>query len=144
MQQSTPPVHPLRRLAQYAHAYRGRVLLTTLYSILNKLFDLAPPVLIGMAVDVVVSQEDSLLARFGIVDVTDQLIGVGLITAILWGFESLFDYLKAVGWRNLAQDIQHTLRLATYDHTQRLDMAYFEEQSTGGLMSCLLYTSRCV
>ena len=137
MQQSTPPVHPLRRLAQYAHAYRGRVLLTTLYSILNKLFDLAPPVLIGMAVDVVVSQEDSLLARFGIVDVTDQLIGVGLITAILWGFESLFDYLKAVGWRNLAQDIQHTLRLATYDHTQRLEMAYFEEQSTGGLMSVL-------
>jgi len=127
----------LRRLSRYAQAYRGRILLTSLYSILNKIFDLAPPVLIGMAVDVVVSQEDSILARIGIVDVTDQLIGVGLITAILWGFESVFDYLKAVGWRNLAQDIQHDMRLATYDHVQRLDMAYFEEQSTGGLMSVL-------
>ena len=132
-----PTTHPLRRLATYARAYRGRVALATLYSILNKIFDLAPPVLIGMAVDVVVSQQDSILARIGIVDVTHQLIGVGLITAVLWGFESLFDYLKAVGWRNLAQDIQHDLRLETYDHVQRLDMAYFEEQSTGGLMSIL-------
>ncbi len=138
MTTTTPhPVSPLRRLTTYTGPYRGRILLATLYSILNKIFDLAPPVLIGMAVDVVVSQEDSILARFGIVDVTHQLIGVGLITAILWSFESLFDYLKAVGWRNLAQDIQHDLRLATYDHTQRLDMAYFEEQSTGGLMSIL-------
>ena len=135
---TTPdPTHPLRRLSTYTGPYRGRILLATLYSILNKIFDLAPPVLIGMAVDVVVMQQDSILARFGIVDVTHQLIGVGLITAILWSFESLFDYLKAVGWRNLAQDIQHDLRLATYDHTQRLDMAYFEEQSTGGLMSIL-------
>jgi ATP-binding cassette subfamily B protein len=131
------PGHPLRRLSRYARAYRGRILITTLYSILNKIFDLAPPVLIGMAVDVVVSREDSILAQFGLVDVRDQLIGVGLLTAVLWGFESLFDYLKAVGWRNLAQDIQHDLRLATYDHVQRLDMAYFEEQSTGGLMSVL-------
>ena len=135
---TTPdPTHPLRRLSTYTGPYRGRILLATLYSILNKIFDLAPPVLIGMAVDVVVMQQDSILARFGIVDVTNQLIGVGLITAILWSFESLFDYLKAVGWRNLAQDIQHDLRLATYDHVQRLDMAYFEEQSTGGLMSVL-------
>ncbi len=137
MTTTNPPVHPLRRLANYAQAYRGRLAAATLFSILNKLFDLAPPVLIGMAVDVVVSQEDSILAQFGLVNVRDQLIGVGIITAVLWGFESLFDYLKAVGWRNLAQDIQHDLRLATYDHVQRLDMAYFEEQSTGGLMSVL-------
>lgn len=130
-------VNPLRRLSHYARDYRGRILSATLYSILNKLFDLAPPVLIGMAVDVVVSQEDSVLARFGIVDVTHQLIGVGVLTGILWGFESLFDYLNSVGWRNLAQDIQHDLRIAAYDHVQELDLAYFEEKSTGGLMAVL-------
>ena len=138
MDGTTPPTtHPLRRLSQYTGNYRGRVNLAALYSVLNKLFDLAPPVLIGMAVDVVVSREDSILARFGVTDVTDQLIGVGLLTAVLWGFESLFDYLRSVGWRNLAQDIQHDLRLDTYAHTQQLDMAYFEEQSTGGLMAVL-------
>ncbi len=137
MSETTTSLHPLRRLAQYARAYQTRLILAAAYSVLNKLFDLAPPVLIGMAVDVVVSQEDSILARFGLVDVTDQLVGVGVITAVLWGFESLFDYLKSVGWRNLAQDIQHDLRLDTYAHTQELDMAYFEEQSTGGLMAVL-------
>ena len=137
MSESIPTAHPLRRLSAYTTDSRARVYLTTLYSILNKLFDLAPPVLIGMAVDVVVMQEDSILARFGVIDVTDQLVGVGIITAILWGFESLFDYLKAVGWRNLAQNIQHDLRTDTYAHVQQLDMAYFEEQSTGGLMSVL-------
>lgn len=137
MTTATPPVHPLRRLSHYARNYRGRILITTLYSILNKIFDLAPPVLIGMAVDVVVSRQDSILARIGIVDVTHQLVGVGLLTAVLWGFESLFDYLKSVGWRNLAQDIQHDLRIAAYGHVQSLDLAYFEEQSTGGLMAVL-------
>lgn len=137
MSATTTSPHPLRRLAQYAREYRARLNLAATYSVLNKLFDLAPPVLIGMAVDVVVSQEDSILARFGLVDVTDQLVGLGVLTAVLWGFESLFDYLKSVGWRNLAQDIQHDLRLDTYAHVQELDMAYFEEQSTGGLMSVL-------
>ena len=134
---TTSSLHPLRRLGLYARVYRTRLILATTYSVLNKLFDLAPPVLIGMAVDVVVSQGDSILARFGLVDVTDQLVGLGVLTAVLWGLESLFDYLKSVGWRNLAQDIQHDLRLDTYAHVQELDMAYFEEQSTGGLMAVL-------
>jgi ATP-binding cassette subfamily B protein len=134
----TPPANnPLRRLSTYAADYRGRIWGASTYSVLNKLFDLAPPVLIGMAVDVVVSQQDSILANFGIVDVTTQLIALGILTAVVWGFESMFDYLKSVGWRNLAQDIQHDLRVDTYAHVQELDMAYFEEQSTGGLMAVL-------
>jgi ATP-binding cassette, subfamily B, bacterial len=134
---SLPAEHPLRRLSNYARAYRARIWITSTYSVLNKLFDLAPPILIGMAVDVVVSQENSFLARLGIEDVAAQLVGLGLLTTLLWGLESLFDYLKSVGWRNLAQDIQHDLRVASYAHVQELDMAYFEEQSTGGLMAVL-------
>ena len=129
--------HPLSRLTTYAHSYRKRIILATTYSVLNKLFDLAPPILIGVAVDVVVEQEDSLLATFGIEDVFTQLIVLGLLTLFIWGFESLFEYMFAVAWRNLAQDIQHDLRIDTYDHVQGLDMAYFEERSTGGLMSVL-------
>jgi len=40
-------------------------------------------------------------------------------------------------WRNLAQTIQHDLRLDAYKHLQNLELAYFEERSTGGLMSIL-------
>ncbi|GIK57018.1 MAG: ABC transporter ATP-binding protein [Chloroflexi bacterium] len=134
---NTPPPHPLKRLAAYSRQYRRRVILATICSILNKLFDLAPPVLIGAAVDVVVSQEDSFMAGLGFATVQRQLVALGIITLAIWALESLFEYLFSVLWRNLAQDIQHDLRLDTYTHVQTLDMAYFEERSTGGLMAIL-------
>ncbi|KAM3095282.1 ABC transporter transmembrane domain-containing protein [Phormidesmis sp. 146-35] len=40
-------------------------------------------------------------------------------------------------WRNLAQDIQHDLRLDAYTHLQELESAYVEEQTTGGLIAIL-------
>ena len=42
---------PLLRLLRHARHYRSRVIRASLYSILNKVFDLAPPFLIGGAVD---------------------------------------------------------------------------------------------
>lgn len=56
---------------------------------------------------------------------------------LVWGGESLFQYLYELKWRQLAQDIQHALRLDTYRHVQKLEMAYFENQRTGNLMTIL-------
>lgn len=61
---------PLIRLLRYGRLFQGRIWLATLYSILNKLFDLAPPVLIGMAVDIVVNQQASIFASFGFPEVS--------------------------------------------------------------------------
>ncbi len=129
--------HPLLRLWRYATPHHRSILLASTYSVVNKLFDLAPPVLIGVAVDIVVQQENSILARWGVVDVRMQLILLAVLTLIIWGFESIFEYLYAVKWRNLSQTVQHELRLDAYNHVQHLDMAYFEDRSTGGLMSVL-------
>ncbi len=128
---------PLRRLWRHAGPHRRRVLVAALYSVFNKLFDLAPPLLIGAAVDVVVQRQDSFLARLGFGDVNQQLVALAILTAIIWGFESLFQYAYAVTWRNLAQTIQHELRSDTYCHVQNLELAYFEDHSTGGLMAVL-------
>jgi ATP-binding cassette subfamily B protein len=129
--------HPLKRLWHYTQGHRGKILLASSFSVLNRLFDLAPPLLIGMAVDVVVSQEDSILAQLGLTNVTAQLVLLAIITLIVWAMESIFQYLHEVQWRNLAQTVQHELRSDAYGHVQRLDMAYFEDQSTGGLMAIL-------
>jgi len=67
------PVHPLKRLLKYGRRYRLKAWLASICSLLNKFFDLAPPALIGIAVDVVVKQQDSLLAQWGIKDVFWQL-----------------------------------------------------------------------
>ncbi len=137
MKDTSAKRHPLRRLLTYGRPHRRRVWLATLCSVLNKIFDLAPPALIGAAIDVVVQQEDSLIARMGVTDVTDQLIALAVVTVIIWGLESLFQYLQEWLWRNLAQTVQHELRLDAYAHIQQLDMAYFHEESTGGLMAIL-------
>lgn len=113
------------------------MVIASLYSILNKVFDLAPPMLIGAAVDVVVQKEDSLVAHLGVTDVGQQLLVLAGLTAIIWIFESAFQYAYQVAWRNLAQSIQHDLRVDAYDHVQNLELSYFEERSTGGLMAIL-------
>jgi ATP-binding cassette, subfamily B, bacterial len=128
---------PLRRLLRYARGYRRQIFLATACSVLNKIFDLAPPLLIGAAVDVVVQKQDSLIAKLGFPDVMHQLGILAVLTIIIWGIESIFEYAYAVLWRNLAQSLQHHMRMDAYSHAQKLDMAYFEDRSTGGLMSIL-------
>jgi ATP-binding cassette, subfamily B, bacterial len=129
--------HPLKRLLDYGHQYNPRIWQATTCSILNKLFDLAPPALIGIAVDVVVKKQDSIIARLGTKDIYGQFLILSSLTVIIWILESLFEYAYARIWRNLAQNIQHDLRLDAYKHLQELELAYFEESSSGELMSIL-------
>ncbi|MEM7554210.1 MAG: ABC transporter ATP-binding protein [Cyanobacteria bacterium P01_A01_bin.84] len=129
--------HPLKRLLNYGHDYRKQVWQASLCSIANQVFDLAPPALIGVAVDIVVKQQDSIIARLGVKDILGQFLILSFLTAIVWILESVFQYAYERLWRNLAQDIQHDLRLDTYKHLQQLELAYFEERSTGSLMSVL-------
>ncbi|MEB3209785.1 MAG: ABC transporter ATP-binding protein [Leptolyngbyaceae bacterium] len=128
---------PLSRLLRYGRRYRRQIWLASACSVLNKLFDLAPPALIGIALNVVVKQDESFIASFGIRDTSAQLILLSVLTLIIWLFESGFEYAYARLWRNLAQSIQHDLRLDAYAHLQDLEISYFESRSTGGLMSIL-------
>ncbi len=128
---------PLRRLWHYARPYRARIVTASLWSFLNKAMDIAPPFLIGMAVDVVVRQEDSFLASLGIEDPRAQLVVLAAITFVVWALESIFEYLQGVAWRNLAQTIQHDLRIDTYDHVQGLEVGFFEDRRSGDLIAVL-------
>ena len=106
-------------------------------SIINKIFDLLPPLLIGLAVDVVVQQDSSWLVKFGTTTVPSQLGLLAVLSFLVWTAESLFEYLYGVLWRNLAQTTQHCLRLEAYDHLQKLEMDFFERDSTGRLLTIL-------
>ncbi len=128
---------PLQRLLRYARRYRTQIWQASLCSVLNKTFDLAPPVLIGLAVDVVVKQQDSWIAAWGIPSVRGQFLVLTLLTLVIWGLESLFEYAYDVLWRNLAQAIQQDLRMEAYAHLQGLDLAYFEDRSSGRLLAIL-------
>ena len=129
--------HPLMRLLSHLRDHRSTVILASICSVINKIWDLAPPILIGMAIDVVTEKEDSFLAELGYPDVYDQLYILTAITVAIWVLESVFQYCYAVLWRNLAQTAQHELRMQTYSHIQDLEMQWFSEQSTGGLMAIM-------
>ena len=101
---------PLRRLFGFARPYRRDAVLATTFSLLNKFFDVLPELLIGVAVDVVVNQRDSFLARQGLADPTLQLWVLAALTIVVWAVESSFQYLHQLKWRGLAQDLQHELR----------------------------------
>src|SRR4051812_45017447 len=120
-------MHPMVRLWRYARAYRTRIRLAIVYTILNKLFDVLPEVLIGVAVDVVVRRDASWLSGLGISDGMSQLYILAALTAIIWISESSFEYLYEVAWRDLAQSLQHDLRMDVYDHVQRLHTSYLED-----------------
>ena len=127
----------LKDLYKYAQENEAKVKRGIIYSILNKLFDLAPPVLIGIAIDIVVEGSESFIGNFGFEDRRQQLIILAFITFVIWGFESIFDYVAAVTWRNIAQDLQHSMRTETFNKTLDLDLSFFENKSSGRLMAIL-------
>ena len=128
---------PFRRLLNYMRPHRGTVRLAAFCSVFNKFWDLAPPLLIGLAVDVVVLREDSTLASLGLVDPWHQLVLLSVLTFLIWGLESLFEYFYGILWRNLAQTVQHELRLDTFDHVQKQGMTWFDERQKGDILAIL-------
>ena len=130
-------VGPFKRLLVYMRSHRSTIRLASACSVINKVWDLAPPLLIGLAVDVVVLKEDSLLASMGLVDPWHQLILLSILTFAIWGLESLFEYFYGILWRNLAQTVQHELRLDTFNHVQKQGMGWFDERQKGDILAIL-------
>jgi ATP-binding cassette subfamily B protein len=131
---------PLRQLWGHARQHRRKVWVASTFSVLNKICDVAPELLIGAAVDVVVNggRHQSLVGRvFGVADRFDQLTILAAVTVVVWILESITDYIADVTWRTLAQSIEHDTRMEAYRHVQELELAYFEDHSSGGLMAVL-------
>ncbi|SEN04134.1 ATP-binding cassette, subfamily B [Nitrosomonas marina] len=127
----------LIRLLKYARGYRRHIIAATICSTINKLFDIAPEILIGVAIDVVVNQEQSFVAGLGFETAREQITILAILTFFIWAGESVFEYLYQILWRNLAQRLQSDLRQDAYEHAQRLDMSFFEARSSGQLVATM-------
>lgn len=130
--------HPLRRLWRYARPHRRRIAWAAAWTTVNKFADVAPELLIGVAIDVIVRGEASFVATLlGIEDRFTQLLVLAGVNVVIWAVESMSQYLAELGWRNLAQSIEHDARVDAYDHVQSLEISWFEDNATGGLLSVL-------
>ena len=134
---SKKDIKPISYLTDYIGKWKGKVISASIFSMLNKIFDIAPEVLIGIAVDLVVKKNDSFVASLGFTSIDSQVAFIGGITFLIWALESLFEYLYMIEWRGLAQRVEHDLRVKTYDHAQLLDLDWHEKQSIGNITAIL-------
>jgi len=111
-------------------------------SIVARLLDLLPPVLLAVAVDSIFFDERP-FSLWLVPDAwlpttqTEQLyLAAGLIALSFFG-GAAFHWTRNWGWNSFAQHIQHAVRTDTYDKMQRLNMDFFADKQTGEMMSIL-------
>ncbi len=129
--------HPLFQLLHYMRPFRRDCVIATLYSFFNKLIDIMPEILLGIAINTVVEREGSWLAGLGFVGLKIQMPLLGLVTFMAYGLGSLSEYLYSIKWWRLAQHLQHDFRMAAFRHVQHSTMTTFSKQKTGNLLSIL-------
>ncbi|MBK8490279.1 MAG: ABC transporter ATP-binding protein [Saprospirales bacterium] len=129
---------PMMRLFRYLKRYRKQVTLATGASVTNKIFDLMPPFLTAWMIDAVSGNIPAWIGQWlGFSDAWSAALFIGVLTVVIFGLESFFEWLLTREFMRLAQRVQHDLRVDTYARVQERELAFFEDQRTGNLLSIL-------
>ncbi|GJL55859.1 MAG: putative ABC transporter ATP-binding protein YknV [Nitrospirales bacterium] len=115
---------PLGRVLSYLAPHRSLVTLTFLCAALATALDLLPPWLIKVVIDDVIPNHDTQLL---------PLVLIGLFLA--YAFKNLFNSLRIRFNNTLEQQVVFELRGQVFSALQRLSLNYFENRSTGEIMS---------
>lgn len=127
----------MNRLFQYIQYYKTRFYSSTAASIINKILDLMPPLLVGWLVDIVSGNTPSWIQNFTGNDAWGGVVFIGILVVVVFFFESLSEWIFSKGFFTIAQDVQHRLRVDTYGKLQKKPLSFFENNRTGNLLSIL-------
>jgi ATP-binding cassette, subfamily B, bacterial len=125
-----------KRFFAYLSPYRWHLRWAVSSSVLNKIFDLMPPLLVGWVIDTLRGAPPSWIQIF--TNRQDAFYLAALLSGVavlIFFFESLFQWAYQHGFMTLAQRVQHDLRMDTYHHLQHREMAYFENHRLGETLS---------
>lgn len=134
--------YPIIRLLKEYGTPRKKLLAAGLFGgIFAYILALAPPTLFGRAIDTVFGDQAFSFPFISPGLIPETQLGqfhliIGLIVAS-YLTEGVMNWIRGYGLNAFAQTIQHDIRVDTYDAMQRLDMSFFENNSTGELMSVL-------
>ncbi|MFC7176691.1 ABC transporter ATP-binding protein [Halosegnis marinus] len=139
--------NPMRRLfAEYGSENKLAFVVGVLSSVVARVLDLLPPILLGVAVDAIFEVQGAADRPYTLAFVPDAWIPpteqgqlyftVGIIAFAFFG-GAAFHYSRNWGWNSFSQHIQHRIRTDTYDKMQRLNMDFFADKQTGEMMSIL-------
>jgi ATP-binding cassette subfamily B protein len=137
--------NPMKRLfLEYGAQNKLAFTVGLFSSVIARLLDLMPPVILAMALDTTFNPDGD--QAFSIWLVPDawlptepggQLLLSSAIIAFAFFGGAAFHWTRNWGWNSFAQDIQHEVRTDTYDKMQRLNMDFFADKQTGEMMSIL-------
>lgn len=126
MGEAAPSASTLRRLVPFVKPYAGLVFNATACLLILSATRLAMPLPIKLLVDAVFPARDVTLL---------WVVAGGLLLVVL--FRMLFNFLSNYTVRYIGQRLVFDLRLKLFRHLQRLSMSFYEERSTGRILSRL-------
>jgi ATP-binding cassette, subfamily B, bacterial len=128
----------MRRLFSYLRPMRGRLSLSITSSVINKVLDLAPPILVAWLIDCVTGNTPGWIsAGLGLTTTLSQIIFIAVLTVIIFALESLSQWGYAYGFMTVSQDMQHNLRIDAYSRMQDREIRFFEEHRLGKTLAML-------
>ena len=129
---------PIARLFGYLRRYRRNLWLAGGASVLNKILDLMPPLLVGWVIDALRGSPPAWIARLaGTSDPWRMAVALSCLAVGIFAFESLFQWAYQAGFMRLAQRAQHDLRLEAYQRIQAREMSFFEDHRLGEILAML-------
>lgn len=132
------PDSPMLRLFKYLKSYKRSISFAVFSSITNKVFDLMPPFLTAWIIDSVSGNVPGWISQWtGLSDLWSIVIFLAILTYVIFGLESFFEWLFKREFMRLAQKVQHDLRMTAYSKMQSRELAFFEKERTGNLMAML-------
>ena len=130
--------HPILNLFRYILPHRRWFAWACTNSVLNKVLDLMPPVLVGWVIDSVRRDPPDWIASLvGTQEPWPLAVFLAVLGVVIFGFESLFEWAYQYGFMNLAQRVQHSLRTDAYNHIQGREIEFFENHRMGETMAML-------
>jgi len=129
-----PSQHPLLHIVG---SHRRTFYLASGLSVLGQVLDIAPLLLIGWVLSVLINGENAVLASLGLASASTQLWLLAGVTALVCILAAAVSFFASMLWRNLAQSVQHEWRTAMYAHVQRVALRHLEGERTTRLTRVL-------
>lgn len=129
--------HPLLRIVG---THKRQFYTASTLSILVQILDMAPALIIGWMVVVLITGRNTAVVRFGLVTASSQLsflTGVIALVCVVFIVSAALSYIENALWRNLAQSVQHEWLTTMYAHVQKVELAYLEGERTTRITTVL-------
>lgn len=129
---------PMRQVFAYIQQRAGLFWFASGASVLNKVLDLMPPLLVGWVIDSVNGSPPGWIQTIlGPSSPWKMAVFLSILGVAIFALESVFEWLYQRSFFSLAQNVQHDLRTDTYQHIQSREIRFFENQRMGETLAIL-------